>query len=290
MKKSIAAAALFACLCTPVAAHAQQVLKIEPWRRGVAVRVEIAGKQRLFSLDTAGGVSFISPELAKELKCEKGARLVGFRMTGDKLDTPRCDKIPLTIDGHAFTIPVAGVYETGQLAAKDAAKTVDGLLALDIFEGKTVTFDFAGGKIIVETSRSARERARTATELPARLARELSGRALAMELDVPTPMGTLEFEIDSGNGGTILVGKPYARHFGIDPDKGPQHGKVALGSGIVAEGLVFPADITLDGNLGMPFLKDYLVTMDLADGRVWLARNPTPPPAGMGVPPALPKP
>ena len=31
----------------------------------------------------------------------------------------------------------------------------------------------------------------------------------------------------------------------------------------------------------MPFLKNYLVTLDLDHGRVWLAKNPTPPPEGM---------
>jgi hypothetical protein len=50
-----------------------------------------------------------------------------------------------------------------------------------------------------------------------------------------------------------------------------------------------PAGITLDGNLGMPFLKNYLVTLDLEKGRVWLKPNPVAPPAGMGVPPDAPK-
>jgi len=31
------------------------------------------------------------------------------------------------------------------------------------------------------------------------------------------------------------------------------------------------------------------VTLDLDRGRAWFARNPTPPPAGMGVPPEVPK-
>jgi len=264
------------------------VLKMEPWRRSVAVRAEVGGKERLFSFDTGSGVTIISPTLAKELGCEKGARLVGFRMTGDKVDTPRCDDVAVTIAGHRFNVPVAGVYETGQLAAKEAAGTIDGLLALDIFAGRTVTLDFAGGRIILETADSARKRVAKATELPARLGRDVSGRAIAVYVDVPSPLGTLEFELDSGNGGTILVGKPYARAFGFDPDKGPVRGKLNMGRGVVTEGVIFPAGITLDGNLGMPFLKNYLVTLDLDQGRVWLAPNPTPPPAGMGIPPAMP--
>jgi hypothetical protein len=278
-----------AALFSATAAAAQQptVLKLEQFRRGIAMRVEIAGKERLFQFDTGGGNSFISPEIAKELKCEKGARVVGFRMTGDKLEAPRCDDVPLQIGGHHFTVPTAGVYQVGEFNAKGV--TIDGLVALDIFDGRTITIDSAGLRLIVETPQSAAARIRGATELPVRLIRELGGYSLSVNIQVPSKVGHLGFEVDSGNGGTILIAKPYAAVFGFDADKGPQEGKIDIGQGIAAEGLVFPAGITLDGNLGMPFLKNYIVTIDLAKGRLWLKPNPTRPPAGMGIPPDKPK-
>jgi hypothetical protein len=268
------------------AASEPTVLKLEQFRRGVAVRVEIGGKERLFQFDTGGGNSFISPEIAKELGCEKGARVVGFRMTGEKLEAPRCDDVAVKIGGRDFTIPTAGVYQVGEFNAKGV--TIDGLIALDLFEGRTITLDLAGLKVIVETPQSAAARVAGATELPARLVREAGGYSLTIDVEVPSKIGRLGFELDSGNGGTILIAKPYAATFGFDPDKGPQQGRFEIGKGIAAEGLIFPAGITLDGNLGMPFLKTYLVTLDLDRGRVWLAPNPTPPPAGMGVPPVEP--
>ena len=264
------------------------VLKMEQFRRSVALRVEVGGKERLFQFDTGGGNSFISPEIAKELNCEKGARVVGFRMTGDKLEAPRCDDVALNIGGQRFIVPTAGVYQVGEFNAKGV--TVDGLLALDVFEGKTITMDFAGLKLIVETPESAAARVAGATELPARLIREMGGYALAIDIQVPSKFGHLGFQLDSGNGGTLLIAKPYAAAFGFDPDKGPRLGSFPIGKGITASGFVMPAGITLDGNLGMPFLKNYLVTIDLALGRVWLAPNPTTPPAGMGVPPEGPAP
>jgi hypothetical protein len=268
------------------AASEPTVLKLEQFRRGVAVRVEIGGKERLFQFDTGGGNSFISPEIAKELGCEKGARVVGFRMTGEKLEAPRCDDVAVKIGGRDFTIPTAGVYQVGEFNAKGV--TIDGLIALDLFEGRTITLDLAGLKVIVETPQSAAARVAGATELPARLVREAGGYSLTIDVEVPSKIGRLGFELDSGNGGTILIAKPYAATFGFDPDKGPQQGRFEIGKGIAAEGLIFPAGITLDGNLGMPFLKNYLVTLDLDRGRVWLAPNPTPAPAGMGVPPVEP--
>ena len=279
---------LLALTASATASAAQPtVLKLEQFRRGVGLRVEVGGKERLFQFDTGGGNTFISPEIAKELGCEKGARVVGFRMTGDKLEAPRCDDVPLTIGGHRFTIPTAGVYQVGEFNAKGV--TVDGLVALDIFEGRTITMDFAGLKLIVETPQSAARRIAGATELPARLIREMGGYAITIDVQVPSKMGHLGFEIDSGNGGTILVAKPYAAAFGFDPDKGPRMGSIPIGKGIEASGFIMPAGITLDGNLGMPFLKNYVVTVDLEKGRLWLKPNLTPPPAGMGIPPEVPK-
>jgi hypothetical protein len=289
MTKIASALVGIAALALSSAATAAEpvVLKMEQFRRSVAVRVDVGGKERLFQFDTGGGNTFIAPEIAKELACEKGARVVGFRMTGDKLEAPRCDDVALKIGGHAFTVPTAGVYQVGEFNAKGV--TVDGLLALDVFEGKTITLDFAGLKLIVETPESAARRIAGATELPARLIREAGGYSLTVDVQVPSKVGHLGFQIDSGNGGTLLIAKPYAAAFGFDPDKGPTTGSFPIGGGIEASGFVMPAGITLDGNLGMPFLKNYLVTLDLEKGRVWFRPNPTAPPAGMGVPPDAPK-
>src|SRR5437868_1486200 len=178
----------------------------------MAVRVDVAGKERLFQLDTGGGNTFISPEIAKQLNCEKGARIVGFRMTGDKLEASRCDDVALTIGGHRFNVPIAGVYQVGEFNAKGV--TVDGLLALDLFAGKTISIDFAGQRLIVETPHTAAARIARATELPARLVRETNGYGLTVNIEVPSRMGRLGFELDSGNGGTLLIAKPYAAAFG----------------------------------------------------------------------------
>ena len=283
---ALALAAMFGLVTSASAATSPVVLKLEQFRRSVALRVEIGGKERLFQFDTGGAISFISPEIAKELGCEKGGRVVGFRMTGDKLEAPRCDDVALSIEGNRFTIPVAGVYQVGEFNAKGVK--VDGLLALDVFAGRTITFDFAGKRLILETPESAAERAAKGTEFPVRLVREIGGHGLAADLQVPSKFGPLGFQLDSGNGGTLLIAKPYAAEFGFDPAKGPRMDRFPIGGGVIASGLVMPADITLDGNLGMPFLKDYLVTLDLSAGRLWLARNPLPAPPGMGEAPPSP--
>ena len=94
-------------------------------------------------------------------------------------------------------------------------------------------------------------------------------------------------ELDSGNGGTILVSRNNLALLGLDAKtEAPQTGRFTIAPGVEAQGLIFSPDLVLDGNLGMPFLKDWVVTLDLERGRVWLKRSTTRPPARLGVPPA----
>jgi len=264
-------------------------LRLEPYRRSVAVRVAVNGKTGLMAFDTAGGHTVVSPEFAAAGGCTPWGHLGGFSMVGKRLDMQRCDGFGFEADGHALVAPVAGVMQVAPLLAKDAAP-IEGLLALDVFAGRTITLDFAGGHLYVESPQSAARRVAGARELPIRLAREAQGLALAVDLEVPTKQGIVRFELDSGNGGTLLVSKPYAALFGLDPAAaGPQPVRIPLADGIVAEGLAFVPEMNIDGNLGMPFLKDWIVTLDLAAGRMWLRRNDVAAPPGMGVPPTEPK-
>jgi len=269
----------------PGVAAPAAVLPLEPYRRGVAVRVEANGTQGLMSLDTAAGHTVVSPEFAAAAGCTPWGGLGGYTMTGTKLDMPRCDGLAFVAGGQPLRAPVAGVMQVAELFAKDAPP-IEGLLALDVFAGRTITLDFAGGHLYVETPASAAQRIAGAREVPVVLSREAQGHALAVNLEVPTPKGVVRFELDSGNGGTLLVAKPYAALFGLDPDaQGPQAARIEIAPGIVAEGLAFTPAMNIDGNLGMPFLKDWIVTLDLAESRMWLRRNPVPAPPKMGVPP-----
>jgi len=264
------------------------VLKLEPYRKSVAVRVVANGKPGRFALDTAGGTTVVSPAYAAAAGCKPWGRMVGFQMSGNRLEMPRCDDFTFSVGGHVLQAPVAGVLDVTPFVARDA-EPLEGSLALDAFDGQTITIDFAAGELVVESPASAKQRIAGARELPLRLVRE-GGVALAAMVEVPTREGPVRFELDSGNGGTILVSKPYAVLFGLDPDApGPQRGAFDLAPGVRAEGMMFTPDLTIDGNIGMPFLKDWVVTLDLAEGRLWLQRTRATPPPGMGTPPPMPQ-
>jgi hypothetical protein len=258
-------------------------LPLESYRKGVAARINVGGKQRLFQLDTAGGVTVISPALAKEIGCRPWGSVSGFHMTGTKITAPRCDGVTMRWGGKALTSPLVTVMEVGT-----PDTPIDGLLALDAFAGQTITIDFAGRQLIVETSASVAKRVKDATRVPAHLAREIGGAALSVFIEAPTARGPLRLELDSGNGGTLLVSRPLLPSLGLkEQGDTPQHGSIDIAPGIKATGLIFSPDLVIDGNLGMPFLKDWLVTLDLKDVGVWFRHNDVSPPSGMGVPPPV---
>ncbi|TWI04895.1 hypothetical protein IP90_01037 [Luteimonas cucumeris] len=245
---------------------------LEPYRKTVALRAQVGGHPGLFTFDTAGGITLISPDLARKIDCRPWGRLSGHRMMGNRLDMPRCDAVTLRLGSQDLRLPVIGVLDIAPLIAKDAAP-VDGSIALDAFAGKTITIDFPAMRLIVESPESLRERIAGAESLPVRLSRELQGRALAASIGVPGSRGMTWMELDSGNGGTILVAQPYAKQFGLDPgEKGPQQVDFRVSTGLRAKGMAFTPDMILDGNLGMPFLRDKVVTLDLSAGRLWISQ------------------
>jgi hypothetical protein len=83
--------------------------------------------------------------------------------------------------------------------------------------------------------------------------------------------------LDSGAGGVSLIAKDHALAFGLDPDTKEQRLRFELAPGILVDSPVMVTDLIMDGNLGQPFLSQYVMTLDLAQGRAWFARAGTPP-------------
>lgn len=255
-------------------AEPEAVFTLEPQRTRWAVRVEVGGDPFRFGFDTGGGLTLISREVVEAAGCTPWGRVSGYQMFGHRLDTPRCDSVAIDIGAHRVTAPVALVLPPTDVEAKDT--DLQGSLALDAFEGRAITLDLAGGHLVVESAASLAERVHGMKPLPVRFAREAGGRSLVVLTAVPTAKGTLWMELDSGNGGTMLVSRPYAALLGLDSAAtGMQHGAFDLAAGIRVESDRFlTPDMIIDGNLGMPFLRHWIVTLDLAHERGWIAPAP----------------
>ncbi|RYY23319.1 MAG: hypothetical protein EOP62_20425 [Sphingomonadales bacterium] len=260
-------------------------LKLAPWRTRWVMEAEIAGKTRRYLFDTGAGLSLASFETVKAAGCTPWGRMTGFRMMGDRSDGAKCEGVTVGISGISRTPAVFGLIDMGKLNPKDAE--LDGVFGLNLFENDTITIDFAAGILTVESERSRAARIAGMQPLPIRLKREVDGLALAAIVAVPVKEGTLWMEMDSGNGGTILVSKPVAAMVGMDPAaEGKQRADFAVAGDIRATSDdAFSPDMIIDGNLGMPFLRNWVVTLDLKQGLAWLGKPPVPPAPAQPLPP-----
>ncbi len=275
---AVMASILPAAMAQPATAAPEAVIPMKPWRTRWALEAEVGGKKGLYLFDTGAGITLVSPESAKRAGCEPWGRITGFDMMGTRHDGPYCgDAIPVTLAGTTLTPPALGVIKMAEINPRDAE--LDGIIGLDLFEGRTLTLDFAAGTLTLESEASRTARIAVMRPLRIRLKREVNGCALAVMAAVPSKKGTLWFELDSGNGGTVLASKPIAQLVGMDPKvDGKQTADFeVLGEIRATTPDAFAPDMTMDGNLGMPFLRNWVVMLDLAKGLAWIGKPPAPP-------------
>ena len=239
---------------------------------GKAIRATVNGRQGLFLFDTGEGVSTVTPKFARKIGCRSWGQVTGFRMTGERLDFERCDHVRFGIAGQDFEAPIAGVFDiTGLLP--DSSTELSGALGLDLFAGRKITIESKSNRIVVESPRSFAKRIRAARRLPSRLVRDAEGVALAIDVAVPTKSGTAWMELDTGNGGTLVISKHVATLLGLDPNRsGPQRADFQLAGGIHVTGDARVRDLIMDGNIGDRFWANWNITLDLTSGAVWISK------------------
>jgi hypothetical protein len=237
---------------------------------GNAIEAVVNGKPLLFLFDTGEGVTTVTPSFASQIGCRPWGQITGFRMSGERLDLPRCDNLTLGIGGRTFKAPIAGVFDLMALLP-DSQTELAGSVGLDIFAGRRITIEPKASRIVVESPTSFARRIRGAKSIPARLVRDAEGVALAIDIAVPTSAGTAWMELDTCNGGTLVIGKHVASLLGLDPNRTePQLASFRLTDGVAITGDARVRDLIMDGNIGQRTWSRWNVTLDLEQGRVWL--------------------
>ncbi len=248
-----------------------QVIKLQRFRKALwKVHLTIQNKPGDFLLDTGGGVTLLTEEFSKGIKCEFWGRTTGFNMFGKRGDDPHCDNVQILAGDVALTPVNVGKIDFKDQFPGDVAP--DGLLSLDAFDGKVFTLDQKAATLTIETPKSFASRIRTMKELPFRMSRECSARCLSGFIGVPTPKGMTWLILDSGAGGVSLISKDYAAVFGLDPNAKEQRLKFEAAPGIPIDSPVLVTDMIMDGNLGQPFMSQYVMTFDLAHSRLWIGK------------------
>ncbi len=244
-----------------------------------SLEVRFAGGEHTMLLDTGGGLTVVTPATAAAIGCHPWGRLTGFRMRGDRVDMRRCDRVTLSVEGRRVHLSEAGVWDFGTALPKNAPPLA-GSIALDAFAHRAVTLDLAKRRLIIETrsSLAARLRREHAVAAPVRFEREINGASVVPLLGIDTPKGRLWMEIDSGSDGEVIVNRPLAHALGLDPrDSRPQPMTAPIARGLRLQAPARLTDLVIDGDIGEPVLRRWVITVDLAHGKLWLA-----PAAGVG--------
>ena len=275
--RAAALVAYMVCSASPLAAQAAQAIDVIHFDRYplgdnlMTVRASINGYSGTFLFDTGEGVTLISTKVAQAIGCTPWGQVTAIRMRGDRIDAPHCDGIPIAIEGQRLTAPSVVVFDIMKFFPPDAPG-LDGSIGLDLFAGHAVTFALAQHELIVESPQSLASRIGHATQVPLRIVRDAQGLALTADIGVATPDGTAWMELDSGSGG-ITVSKVIAPLLKLDPEStASQSVRFTIGSTVVVEGHARVMDrMIMDGNIGASFLAKWNVTLNLADGRAWIA-------------------
>ncbi|NUS59899.1 MAG: hypothetical protein HOQ01_03030 [Lysobacter sp.] len=236
-----------------------------------SVRLKVNGHEGVFTLDTGGGVSLLSPAFAKKIGCTPWAALTGFRLDGQRLDLPRCEDVRFTLpDGTALKPVTAGVVDLQPLLFKGAPQA-DGSLALDALDGKQFTLDLGNGTLVIETPETLAAETKDANAIPMRLARQAGGAALGVMVPMKTPQGDVWMTLDSGGGPPVLVRDRVAQAAGADPaNQELQPFKLKVGDATAVDTRAFVKDMIVDGVIGMPVLVRWKLSFDLEGDRLWL--------------------
>ena len=254
------------------AAGKPQVIKLDRFRKALwKVHVIVKGKPGDFLLDTGGGVTLLTEDFSKGVDCKFWGRVTGYNMFGKRSDGPHCENVQIKAGDVELTSVNIGKIDFGDQFAGD--KKPDGLLSLDAFDGKAITLDQGAATLTIETPASLARRTKAMKELPFRLVRDCSGRCLSAFVGVPTRDGMTWLTLDSGAGGVSLISKDHASLFGLDPAGKEQRLTYEAAPGFPIDSPVVVTDMIMDGNLGQPFMSRYVITMDLINGRLWIAKN-----------------
>lgn len=267
--------------CLPARAQASdqaidQAIELTPYLAGLPSVHAGAGdherglQEGRFLFDTGGGVTVVTPEFAEAIGCEPWGRITGFRMRGERLDLQRCDGVQLDFGTHRATVPTAGVWDFSEVLPP-GAPPLQGSIALDAFAGQAITLDLAGNRLIVETPESLARRTADAIEVPVRFKREASGLALTVFVPVETARGRLWMQLDSGSTGALAIAAHAAELLGLEQVDGRQQATLQLPGGIELQGPAVVQDLIIDGNIGLPLLRQWVITFDLAHGRMWMS-------------------
>lgn len=278
VKLVIAFLSVVAFFSLKIAAQPTEIkLEHDTLGKAPTINVQIGAKTYPFLFDSGGGITLISPAIAKEIGCAPFGQVAGFNAGGTRLDFKRCDNVDLKMGDYSTNLNV-GVYEIMTLFSPDT-KEIGGFVSLQTFENRVITIDLAGNKIIVETENSMKEQIKNMKPLESRIGSQGGGAIIDLFIAANTPKGKIWMEVDTGNFSTLQFSPPAQEMLGINfdaPNKAKMMKPVKLDIAGLGE-IEMPGReraMIYDGMLNYDTISKMILTVDLRTGKTWAKYNP----------------
>jgi hypothetical protein len=276
------------CACAAAAQNAGQralsrpveiVLEHKELGKAPTIPVRIGGKTYPFMFDSGGGMTIITPDVAREIGCTPVGQLTGFNAGGDRIDMKRCDAVEMNVGGYAGAIDT-GVLEIMPFFGPNTPP-IGGYISLQTFADRAITIDLSGDRIWVETEKSLAQRIKQMKPLESRLMQSAGGAIIDIFVAANSPRGKIWMLFDTGNYGTLQFAPHAQEMLGINFDA-PNKAKMTKPVKIDLPGLgsvEMPGrerEMIYDAMLNFDTISKWVVTIDLRNGKMWAKIGPEP--------------
>jgi hypothetical protein len=235
------------------------------------VQVTLGSGTIPFLLDTGGGFTVLTPEVAHAAGCVAFGRVTGFRSSGERLDMGRCGPVSMKL-GPVMVRTEAAILDL--MALLKGAPPIGGVVSLQTLQDGAFTLDLASNRLVIESRRSLAKRITKMPQIAIRTSRQAGGAALDLFLEIGTPNGSIWLELDSGNAGPVLLSPHALTQLGLSAsEEQPRHVPLnipGLGPTLLE---IARKDLIYDGLLNAAFLESIVLTVDLPSQRAWAARR-----------------
>ncbi len=245
-------------------------LKLEKYAGELKViKMEMDGQVLSFLYDTGGGYTVLDAAYAEAFGCTPYGKTVGFRLSGERVESRNCN--PVTLDFGGLEVTTAPKVMDINSYLPEGLPKLAGAISLQTFKDYPVTIDYSAGLVTIETPESFLLRTRGMTEIPLKVTSELEGESVTMFTQVLETPEPLWFYLDSGNLRSVLVAPHAAKLLGLEGEA-PLTLQIA-GQTYDTTGEVM--DMIYDGALDVRFFKAHVIALDLQNSRAWVKRNLT---------------
>jgi hypothetical protein len=255
----------------------------------VTVPVVAGDRATRFVFDTGIGLTLLSESLAAEVGCvTNGSTYTGRRMSGQEVTVPLATLGSLMLAGRRRDDLTVGLFDMSVFPLEG----IEGFLSLEHFQSMPVTVDYPAGVVVVEDAESIAARAAAGIVVDVRVERTAHTAVVFLALDLPGGR-SVSVEVDMGSDALILdealsgalgialddesvrkvegndeTGQTYSRYFTTLPGVVNVTGAPSVDQ---SDPDVMFQKIIYDGLVGDAFLRNFVVTYDLENGRMIFA-------------------